>query len=180
MAANRANAPRHRLTVLVEAARWRKLLPAAPALVRRAARTALAAAGPDHQAELAIVLLDDRRQRALNKQWRGKDKSTNVLAFPGAASVPVGTPLPLGDVVLAIGTIEEEAAAQSKSLADHVTHLVIHGTLHLLGFDHDLPARAKRMETLETKLLAQLGIADPYRPPRRARAARMPERAAAR
>ena len=168
------------MTVLVEAARWRKLLPTSPALVRRAARTALAAAGPDQPAELAIVLVDDRRQRALNRQWRGKDKSTNVLAFPGVSPVPVGTPLPLGDVVLAIGTIEEEAAAQSKPLADHVVHLVIHGTLHLLGFDHDLPSRAKRMEALETKLLAQLGIPDPYRPPRRARGARMPERMAAR
>jgi len=180
MAASKFKAPRHRITVLVEAARWRKLLPTAPALVRRAARTAIAAAGPDQPVELAIVLVDDRRQRALNRQWRGKDKSTNVLAFPGAAAVPVGTPLPLGDIVLAIGTIEDEAEAQSKKLADHVTHLVIHGTLHLLGHDHDLPSRAKRMETLETRLLAQLRIANPYAPPRRVRAARQPERVAAR
>ena len=180
MAASKPKPPRHRLTVLVEAARWRKLLPTAPALVRRAARTALGAAGPSQPAELAIVLVDDRRQRALNRQWRGKDASTNVLAFPGAASVPVGTPLPLGDIVLAIGTIADEAEAQSKKLADHVTHLVIHGTLHLLGYDHDLPSRAKRMETLETRLLAQLGIANPYTPPRRARAARQPDRVAAR
>jgi probable rRNA maturation factor len=180
MPASKPKAPRHRLTVLVEAARWRKLLPTAPSLVRRAARTALAAAGPDRPAELAIVLVDDRRQRALNKQWRGKDKSTNVLAFPGAVAVPVGTPLPLGDIVLAIGTIEEEADVQSKKLADHVTHLVIHGTLHLLGYDHDLPSRAKRMETLETKLLSQLRIADPYKPAGRTRAARQPDRMAAR
>ncbi len=166
--------------MLVEAARWRRRLPAAPAIVRRAARAALAAAGPDRPAELAIVLVDDRRQRALNRQWRGRDRPTNVLAFPGAAAVPAGTPLPLGDVVLAIGTIEEEAEAQSKKLADHVTHLAIHGTLHLLGFDHDRPARAKRMETLETKLLAGLGIADPYRPAPRPGAARRPERMAAR
>lgn len=180
MDASKQKAPRHRIAVLVEAARWRKLLPTAPTLVRRAARTAIAAAGPDQPVELAIVLVDDRRQRALNKQWRGNDKSTNVLAFPGAAAVPVGTPLPLGDIVLAIGTIEEEADAQSKKLADHVTHLVIHGTLHLLGHDHDLPSRAKRMETLETKLLAQLRIANPYAPAQPARAARQPERVTAR
>jgi probable rRNA maturation factor len=180
MAARNAKTPRHRLTVLVEAARWNRRLPAAPALVRRAARRALEAAGPDHPAELAIVLVDDRRQRALNKQWRGKDKPTNVLAFPGTSTVPVGTPLPLGDVVLAIETIDDEAEAQSKKLADHVTHLVIHGVLHLLGFDHDKPSRAKRMEALETKLLDQMGIADPYRLPRRTRAARATERMAAR
>jgi probable rRNA maturation factor len=175
---------RHRIVVLVEAASWRRLLPGAPALARRAARAALAAAGPTRTAELAIVLVDDADQRALNLQWRGKDKPTNVLAFPGsgtdAAAIPAGAPLPLGDVVLAAETVAREAAAQSKPLADHLTHLVIHGMLHLLGHDHDRPAAARRMEALETRLLAQLGIRDPYRPQRRAAAPRTPARAGAR
>ena len=155
-------------------------------LARAAAAAAIAESAfpqlttTERTVELSIRLAGDDEVHALNSQWRGKDKSTNVLAFPGAAAVPVGTPLPLGDIVLAIGTIEEEADAQSKKLADHVTHLVIHGTLHLLGYDHDLPSRAKRMETLETRLLAQLRIANPYTPARRARTARQPEGVAAR
>lgn len=165
---------RHRIIVLSETAEWRRLLPGATALVRRAAKAALAAAGPAQTAELDIVLVDDARQRELNRDWRGQDKSTNVLSFPCATELPraangastfgSGMPLLLGDVVLAAGTIAAEAESQGKSLADHVTHLVIHGVLHLLGYDHEDGRSARRMEGLEVTLLETLGIADPYRP----------------
>jgi probable rRNA maturation factor len=161
---------RHRIIVLTEAPEWRRLLPAAATLARRAARVALAAAGPVRAAELDIVLVDDTRQRRLNREWRGQDKPTNVLSFSqtddpdgGDAKNDSAMPLLLGDVVLAAGTIAAEAAAQGKTVGDHVSHLVIHGVLHLLGFDHDEARRARRMERLETALLEGLGIDDPYR-----------------
>ena len=116
------------------------------------------------------MLGDDALLRRLNRQWRHKDKPTNVLSFPArdatsrAAAPPAGAPLPLGDVILAFGTVAGEAAAQGKTLADHLAHLVVHGVLHLLGFDHAEGAAAARMEALETTVLAGMGVADPYRP----------------
>ena len=114
---------------------------------------------------LCIVLADDSLQRRLNREFRGRDKSTNVLSFDGA-------PGALGDVVLALETIAAEAEAQGKTLAAHVTHLVVHGVLHLMGHDHERPGQARRMERLEIEILARLGIADPYRLPARRSKAR--------
>ena len=157
-------APRHRVTVLTEAPAWRRRLPDAATRIRRAANAALRSAGPRRRAELAIVLTDDARQQVLNRTWRGKDRPTNVLAFPAHDdSVPPDVPLPLGDVVLAFETVAREAADQGKTFGDHVSHLVIHGVLHLLGHDHDRSSSAIRMERLETELLAEMGIANPYR-----------------
>jgi probable rRNA maturation factor len=153
-----------RVVLRIEAPGWRRRLPAAERLVRRAAGAALLAArrrgrrGPAVTGELCIVLADDRLQRRLNRAFRGRDKSTNVLSFEGA---PEGL-ANLGDVVLALGTIAREAKAQDKRLADHVTHLVIHGVLHLMGYDHEKESEALRMERLETRILAGLDIADPY------------------
>jgi probable rRNA maturation factor len=154
---------------------WRTALPRRRAICRAAARAALAAAPAGRAvksaaAELSIVLGDDALLRRLNRQWRGKDKPTNVLSFPArdaasrAAAPPAGAPLPLGDVILAFGTVAGEAAAQGKTLAGHLAHLVVHGVLHLLGFDHEEAATAARMEALETEVLAGIGVADPYRP----------------
>ena len=101
-----------------------------------------------------------------HRTWRGKDSSTNVLAFPAAdpsVPVPPGAPLLLGDVVLAFETVRREAVEQQKPLADHLRHLVVHGVLHLLGFDHEITREAERMEALEVAVLATLGIPDPYR-----------------
>ena len=148
----------------VEAPAWRRAFPGAPACARRAARAALDAGGMDSlpAGGLCIVLADDSLQRRLNREFRGRDKSTNVLSFDGA-------PGALGDVVLALETIAAEAEAQGKTLAAHVAHLVVHGVLHLMGYDHERPGQARRMERLEIEILAGLGIADPYRasPPRR-------------
>lgn len=144
---------------------WRRALPDAAALAAQAARATLAALGfaPAAGAELAIVLGDDALVRALNRRWRGRDQPTNVLSFASGAPPAAALPQLLGDVVLAFETVEHEAAAQGKSLADHCRHLVVHGVLHLLGFDHMEEAEAERMEALERRVLAGMGIADPYR-----------------
>lgn len=140
-------------TVVVLDPGWTKLLPGVERLVRRAAR---AAVGPRARS-LTVALADDRRVRGLNRRHRGKDKPTNVLSYPS------GEKLFLGDVVLARQTVWREAKAQNKTPADHLVHLVVHGTLHLLGYDHETgTAEAERMEARERRILAKLGIADPY------------------
>ncbi len=114
-------------------------------------------------AGVSFVLSNDAAVREMNRTWRGQDKPTNVLSFP--FEPPVGMPDAepyLGDVVLALETVDREAADLGISGAHHLQHLVLHGLLHLLGFDHETAAEAQRMEWLETKLLAGLGIADPY------------------
>lgn len=138
-------------------------------IARTAARAALTAARPGGEGrrlELGITLTDDAAVRALNRAWRGKDRATNVLSFPAGAvataGLPAGLPLLLGDVVLGYGVCAAEAAAQGKTLADHVRHLVVHGVLHLTGHDHEDDAEAERMEALERVVLGGLGVADPY------------------
>lgn len=132
----------------------------------RAALAAFAAssAAPDAPREVTLVLTDDDEMRELNRTWRGKDSSTNVLSFPVGEPVGEahGEPSPLGDIVLAGEAVIEEAKVKGIPAADHAAHLVVHGMLHLLGFDHERDADAERMESLETKVLAGLGIADPY------------------
>lgn len=128
----------------------------------------VALAGATGPVEIAITLSDDAEVQVLNRDWRGKDKPTNVLSFPGlegamAGLLPPDAPRPLGDLILAYETCAREAEEQGKSLADHARHLVVHGVLHLLGYDHETDAEAEEMEALETTILAGLGIADPYR-----------------
>ncbi len=156
------------IAVAIECPAWTEALPDAEERCRRLAAIALGAAPIDHDGpvELSIVLADDDTVRGLNRDWRGKDQPTNVLSFAslddeGAPRV-AGAPLLLGDVILAWETTAAEAAAQGKPLADHFTHLVLHGVLHLLGFDHEEAEEAEEMEALETTLLAALGIADPH------------------
>jgi probable rRNA maturation factor len=149
------------VAVLIRSPLWRiaGLRPAQTA--RRAARAALAACEPASPADVTVVLSDDTELRALNHMWRGKDRPTNVLAFP-AGSLPVRGRPPLGDVILAFETVAQEAEAADLALSHHLSHLVVHGVLHLLGYDHEKPAEARRMEDLEVRVLAGLGIADPY------------------
>jgi probable rRNA maturation factor len=173
----RVKADPHRSELTIDVSQpcrdWRKALPEATALCRRAAEAAIEAGDRGIAgAELSIVLGDDALLHRLNKAWRGKDAPTNVLSFPAqsfgsdpASPVPPGVPLPLGDVVLGFETIAREAAAQGKTLEDHLAHLTVHGVLHLLGFDHEVEAEAARMEALERGVLSRLGIADPYEAP---------------
>lgn len=112
-------------------------------------------------AELSILLTNDEEQHALNQQWRGKDSSTNVLSFPQIE--PFGPVVGiLGDITLARETLIREAAEQGVSFEAHFTHLIVHGFLHILGYDHLTDDEAKVMESLETSILATLGIDDPY------------------
>jgi len=112
-------------------------------------------------AELSILLTNDAEQHELNQQWRGKDSSTNVLSFPQIE--PFGPVVGiLGDITLARETLEREAAEQGVSFEAHFTHLVVHGFLHILGYDHLGDDEATEMESLETRILATLGIDDPY------------------
>lgn len=132
-------------------------------LVDRAVSAAFAetaAAGPS---ELSIVFSNDAHIRTLNAGWRGKDKATNVLSFP-VFPFPRGGKLPpmLGDIVLAAETVAREAALEDKPFENHITHLVVHGLLHLLGYDHETDAEAEEMEAIERSALARLAIPDPY------------------
>ncbi|MGM0983571.1 MAG: rRNA maturation RNase YbeY [Pseudomonadota bacterium] len=116
--------------------------------------------------ELTIRYVDDSESQALNRSYRGVDKPTNVLSFPFESPPDVELPL-LGDLVICHPVVTREAAEQDKSLRAHYAHLVVHGTLHLLGHDHEEEAEAEAMEALEREILASLGIADPYAPSNR-------------
>jgi probable rRNA maturation factor len=111
--------------------------------------------------DVSLLFCDDAAIRALNQRWRGQDKPTNVLSFPAAAG-PGDVDI-LGDIAIAFETMQREAASDDKSLAAHFSHLVVHGLLHLLGYDHETDAEAEEMEGLERDVLASLGIDDPYR-----------------
>ena len=151
--------------VAVRCPLWTDGVKEADALCRTAALACYraTASGP---AEVSIVLADDGLIRDLNREYRGRDKATNVLSFPseGSKEPPVssGAPRMLGDVIVAHETVAAEAVAQGKTLGDHLSHLVVHGMLHLLGYDHEQDTVAEKMEALEVKILAGLDIADPY------------------
>jgi probable rRNA maturation factor len=114
--------------------------------------------------ELSILFTDDAAIQVLNREWRNKDKPTNVLSFP-AFPVEPGDALPpmLGDIVLALETVKREADEENKPFAHHLTHLTVHGLLHLLGYDHETEEQAAEMEGLEREILSSLAIPDPYR-----------------
>lgn len=159
------------IEIRVADAAWRSALPDMRALSRRAVEAALAVAPPlpaGPKAELSFLFANDEAMRALNRDFRGKDKSTNVLAFAnldvvdGATPVAPGDQVMLGDVVLALETVRNEAVKARKPLGHHVSHLIVHGVLHLLGFDHQKAREALAMEALERAALARLGIDDPY------------------
>ena len=155
------------IAVVVLSPRWKAALPGHTRLVRRAAEAALASRARLGACELAVALADDARLRALNRDFRGRDKTTNVLSFTGMRSADEPgrrrQKPHLGDVVLALGQVTREARRQKKTVGDHVSHLVVHGVLHLLGHDHETEEEAEAMEALETRILSGLGIADPYR-----------------
>ncbi len=143
------------IEVEIETEAWTAALPDVVTVVERAARVALGTVAGD----LVILLTDDATVGDLNHRFRDREGPTNVLSFPAPQSAAPH----LGDLVLASGVCAAEAAAQGKTLSDHLTHLTVHGVLHLLGRDHIDEAEAEAMEAEERSLLASLGVADPYR-----------------
>jgi len=140
----------------------------ADAVIHRAIEAAAAMVDTDTtDAELAIMLTDDAGIRTLNQNWRGIDKATNVLSFPAlqppeGADEPDEMPRMLGDIAIAYETTRREADDEEKTFANHLSHLAIHGFLHLVGYDHEKDDEAEEMEALEREILATLGIPDPY------------------
>jgi probable rRNA maturation factor len=138
------------ITLVVEDKGWRKRR-GIQSRLKQAAQVAARAARL--KGEVTLLLAGDTRLRALNRAFRGQDKATNVLSFPGDEG---------GDIAIALGVTAREAKAQGKPFADHAIHLAVHGVLHLAGYDHARPRDARLMEPLEVKILKRLGIADPY------------------
>ena len=153
------------MTVLVdvELASDATVTPAA-AEIARWVRRAVLAAGRDSELEVSVRVVDKDEMQALNREFRGKDKPTNVLSFPAVdiMGLPADTRVPVGDIVVCAAVVLEEAAEQGKPLADHWAHMLVHGTLHLMGFDHVLQPDAEAMEGLEIQILKEHGIANPY------------------
>jgi probable rRNA maturation factor len=171
--------PSLKIGVVIADKAWDKALPDAAKIARKATRRTLAVALSARSLPvkrlkeagkftLDVTLDNDRGVRHLNRDYRGKDKPTNVLSFAALDAglppkgVPANYPWALGDVVLALGTVKREAKEQQKNLSQHYCHLVVHGVLHLLGFDHEKDRDARAMEKLEREILAGLGWPDPY------------------
>jgi probable rRNA maturation factor len=159
-------APRRRpaTTPLIDILRESPLWDAEPDVDATLQRAVLeASAGMSKDVELAIVLTDDSKIRALNLAWRSLDKPTNVLSFPAADRGGGGeAPAMLGDIVIAYETTKQEAVAQDTPFLHHLAHLIVHGFLHLRGYDHEAEDEAETMEQLERQILARLDISDPY------------------
>jgi probable rRNA maturation factor len=149
--------------ILVTADCW-QAEPDAETLVQRAIEAAAQQAPASAEAvEVAIVLTDDSGIRTLNRDWRGIDKPTNVLSFPAVQTPARGAqPRTLGDIAIAYEITQREAESENKPFAHHLSHLAVHGFLHLIGYDHETDADAEKMETLERSILASLGVPDPY------------------
>ena len=150
--------------VVIASTRWSKA-PQAAKLVRRT----IAAAAPARakKAELSVILTSNRAIGALNRQWRGQDKPTNVLSCPAPKQATKraatrGAPRHLGDIVIAYETAAAEARAERKPFDHHLAHLAVHGFLHLLGYDHESDSEAEAMERRERMILSRLGVPDPY------------------
>ncbi len=151
------------VVVDVELASGAAAAPAADEIVRWV-RRAVVATGRDADFEVSVRIVNEDEMQALNREFRGKDNSTNVLSFPAVdiMGLPADTQVPLGDIVVCAAIVIREAATQGKLLADHWAHMLVHGTLHLLGYDHVLEADAMAMESLEIQVLNQHGVENPY------------------
>ena len=152
------------IDVISRSASWQRVLPRAARIAKDAAEAALTFGRGRIQGgrsrapiEISVVLTGNGEMRRLNRRYRGKDKATNVLSF-------CGEPPLLGDVVIAFGVAAAEARTEGKTLAAHLSHLVSHGVLHLLGYDHQIERDAEKMEKVETAIMARLGFPDPYAP----------------
>lgn len=151
------------LEVNVESALWRRL-PQARSMARETVEACVAEAGlkVTEGAEVSLLLADDARLQSLNANWRGLDRPTNVLSFPAAPRDQDSGPQLIGDIAIAYETIEREAQSSGAALGDHYRRLVAHGFLHLIGYDHERDEEADQMESLERRVLARLGVRDPY------------------
>lgn len=149
------------VAIAVEDPRW-KALGDLEAIAAQSMEAALREPeeNPGHDAEVSLLFCDDARMRELNRDFRGKDKPTNVLSFPGP-DLPQPAPM-LGDIALGYETVLREAQEQGKSFADHARHMIVHGFLHLLGYDHETDAEAAEMEATEIRILHRLGVENPY------------------
>lgn len=164
--------PTIKIALTIGGGTWTAALPKAAVLARRAVRVTLAHAAPRlGEAEVSLLLADDKDLAALNRDFRGQKGPTNVLSFPGDGAEALAAALDgkvakeayfLGDIAIGLGVLRREAKAEGKTLAAHFTHLVVHGMLHLLGYDHHDALEAARMENLEIAILGRLGCADPY------------------
>jgi probable rRNA maturation factor len=148
------------LDISVPSPLWRRLPRALPIARETIAAAGSESKGPGEGGDVSLWLADDAALRSLNLRWRGIDKPTNVLSFPSA--VRLGEATTLGDIALAYETLAREAEDLGVPLADRYRHLLVHGFLHLIGYDHETDTEAERMEALETKILTRLGAADPY------------------
>ncbi|HUR42915.1 MAG TPA: rRNA maturation RNase YbeY [Aestuariivirga sp.] len=151
------------VSIAVEDSGWDQI-PALEQLTRRAVDATTASAGVPHKKlEAAFLFTDDEAMAFLNAKWRGRAGATNVLSFPAKQGPsPKSETRPLGDIVLASGVVTREALDQDKTLPHHTSHLIVHGLLHLLGYDHETGKEAAEMERLEARILKELGISDPY------------------
>ncbi|ESQ90529.1 hypothetical protein ABAC460_08560 [Asticcacaulis sp. AC460] len=151
------------IDIEIEEDGWLDALPDAIAVVETGVVAALKAVNFKDQADIVVLLCDDAEMKRLNAEYRNKDKATNVLSFPAPKSMQIKGVLDhLGDMALGLQTCVREAKDQGKTLKNHVLHLSVHGTLHLLGYDHIDDAQAETMEDLERRILNGLGVADPY------------------
>jgi probable rRNA maturation factor len=150
------------IVVSISSPAWEAVLPDAERLCVESALAVLGAA--TKPTELSIVLSSDADVRILNRDYRGKDTATNVLSFPSGLSADLSGTDMLGDVILAFETVSMEATRDGKSLEAHLRHLVVHGVLHLLGYDHETEDEATEMERREVEILGGFGISDPYIP----------------
>ena len=145
----------------IDEASFSNLLPLIDKAVRKTVETAELEF--EEGAELSVLITGDDRITKLNAQWRGKDNPTNVLSFPGENLSPGDSGGNfLGDIAVSVETTQRESELENKSFDDHFTHLIIHGFLHVFGYDHESEEQARQMEGLETKILGQLGVSDPY------------------
>ncbi len=144
-----------KLELRVDDTRWHDL-PELGALITQALEAGAKISGV--RGEISLLLTDNDALQALNREFRSRDKPTDVLSFPASE---IETPF-LGDIAIAYGVAAKDAKAQSKTLADHLAHLLIHGLLHLAGFDHETDTEAQEMEAMEIKALAIIGLSDPY------------------
>jgi probable rRNA maturation factor len=158
-----------RIALEIEDPRWTEKLPDVGRLIESAVSAALAGVDSGKRTiEVGVRLTDDGTIRGLNRDWRGKDKPTNVLSFPlGDPGLVADADFPwlIGDIVMSYDTMIAEAERDGKPMAHHVAHLAVHAALHLIGHDHEDEAEAEAMETMEVALLAGLGIPDPYAAP---------------